>query len=62
MTEPEKTRHEKMRHHLRTATKHFAENAQSAQAAAQSHLDANPVKPLTTINEETTTEETILSD
>jgi hypothetical protein len=45
MTDTPKTRHERMKHHLRNATKHLAEQARLAQEGAAAHLVANPVVP-----------------
>jgi len=43
MSEPGHLRHDKMKAHLRAATKHLAAQAAAAQASAQRHLDKQTV-------------------
>jgi hypothetical protein len=41
--EPGHSQHDKMKRHLRAATKHLAAAAKASQDAAQAHLDSRPV-------------------
>lgn len=45
MTEPNKTHHERVLHHLHRATKHLAKQTEASQAATAAHLIAHPVVP-----------------
>lgn len=55
MAEPGRTQHEKMKRHLRTATKHLGDAARASQEAAQRHLDAQPVVAAPPSNDATPT-------